>query len=129
MHLVVGATVEPAERPVADQLAHLGRARDAVGRLIEHRLALRRHRNALETGPGKVLAPVRVRVLRVDRERDLENLRPVPPVVEDRLRISVEQANPLTNLTIRDGALDSLVTDEVASLLMLPIGLAMRQVA
>ena len=47
----------------------------------------------------------------------------------DRLRISVQQANPLTNLTIRDGALDSLVTDEVASLLMLPIGLAMRQVA
>jgi type IV pilus assembly protein PilM len=47
----------------------------------------------------------------------------------DRLRLSVQQANPLTNLTIRDGALDSLVTDEVASLLMLPIGLAMRQVA
>jgi type IV pilus assembly protein PilM len=47
----------------------------------------------------------------------------------DRLRIPVQQANPLTNLTIRDGALDSLVTDEVASLLMLPIGLAMRQVA
>ena len=47
----------------------------------------------------------------------------------DRLRVQVQQANPLTNLTIRDGALDSLVTDEVASLLMLPIGLAMRQVA
>ena len=47
----------------------------------------------------------------------------------DRLRLSVQQANPLTNLTIRDGALDSLVTDEIASLLMLPIGLAMRQVA
>jgi type IV pilus assembly protein PilM len=47
----------------------------------------------------------------------------------DRLRVSVQQANPLTNLTIRDGALDSLVTDEVAGLLMLPIGLAMRQVA
>jgi len=47
----------------------------------------------------------------------------------DRLRIPVQQANPLTNLTIRDGALDTLVTDEVASLLMLPIGLAMRQVA
>jgi type IV pilus assembly protein PilM len=47
----------------------------------------------------------------------------------DRLRLSVQQANPLTNLTIRDGALDSLVTDEVAGLLMLPIGLAMRQVA
>jgi type IV pilus assembly protein PilM len=47
----------------------------------------------------------------------------------DRLRVSVQQANPLTNLTIRDGALDTLVTDEVAGLLMLPIGLAMRQVA
>jgi len=35
----------------------------------------------------------------------------------------------VTNLNIRDGALDNLVTDEVASLLMLPIGLAMRQVA
>jgi type IV pilus assembly protein PilM len=46
-----------------------------------------------------------------------------------RLRISVEQANPLTNLAIRDGALYSRVTDEVAGLLMLPIGLAMRQVA
>src|SRR3954463_5613444 len=46
-----------------------------------------------------------------------------------RLRLSVQQANPLTNLTIRDGALDSLVTDEVAPLLMLPIGLAMRAVA
>ena len=40
---------------------------------------------------------------------------------------SVEQANPLTNLRVRDGALESLVTDEVAPLLMLPIGLALRQ--
>ena len=46
-----------------------------------------------------------------------------------RLRLSVQQANPLNHLHIRDGALDNLVTDEVASLLMLPIGLAMRQVA
>src|SRR5436309_498048 len=50
-------------------------------------------------------------------------------VLADRLRLSVQQANPLTNLRIRDGALDSLVTDEVAPLLMLPIGLAMRRVA
>ncbi|MFL5578887.1 MAG: type IV pilus assembly protein PilM [Gemmatimonadaceae bacterium] len=47
----------------------------------------------------------------------------------DRLRLTVEQANPLANLKVRDGALDSLVTDEVAPLLMLPIGLALRQVA
>jgi len=46
-----------------------------------------------------------------------------------RLRLTVEQANPLAALTIRDGALDSLVTDEVAPLLMLPIGLALRQPA
>jgi type IV pilus assembly protein PilM len=46
-----------------------------------------------------------------------------------RLQLSVEQANPLANLKVRDGAFDSLVTDEVAPLLMLPIGLALRQVA
>ena len=46
-----------------------------------------------------------------------------------RLRLSVEQANPLAAIQIRDGALDSLVTDEVAPLLMLPIGLALRQPA
>ena len=47
----------------------------------------------------------------------------------DRLRLRVEQANPLTNLKVRDGAFGSLVTDEVAPLMMLPIGLALRQVA
>ncbi len=50
-------------------------------------------------------------------------------VLADRLRLPVQQANPLVNLRIRDGALDSLVTDEVAPLLMLPIGLALRAVA
>jgi type IV pilus assembly protein PilM len=47
----------------------------------------------------------------------------------DRLRLPVQQANPLANLRIRDGAMDDLVTDEVAPLLMLPIGLALRPVA
>ena len=46
-----------------------------------------------------------------------------------RLRLPVELANPLANLRVRDGALDNLVTDEVAPLLMLPIGLALRKVA
>jgi type IV pilus assembly protein PilM len=46
-----------------------------------------------------------------------------------RLRVTVHQANPLANLKVRDGALASLVTDEIAPLLMLPIGLALRQVA
>ena len=45
-----------------------------------------------------------------------------------RLRLPVELANPLANLKVRDGALESLVTDEVAPLLMLPVGLALRQI-
>ncbi len=48
-------------------------------------------------------------------------------ILGDRLRIPVEHANPLARLNIRDGAMDSLTTDEVAPLLMLPIGLALRQ--
>jgi type IV pilus assembly protein PilM len=47
----------------------------------------------------------------------------------NRLRLRVEQANPLANIKVRDGALESLVTDEVAPLLMLPIGLALRTAA
>jgi type IV pilus assembly protein PilM len=46
-----------------------------------------------------------------------------------RLRIEVQQANPLAALAVRDGAMEGLVTDEVSALLMLPIGLALRQVA
>jgi type IV pilus assembly protein PilM len=46
-----------------------------------------------------------------------------------RLRIEAQQANPLAALAVRDGAMEGLVTDEVAPLLMLPVGLALRQVA
>lgn len=44
-----------------------------------------------------------------------------------RTRKPVELANPLANIQVRQGALESLVTDEVAPLLMLSIGLALRQ--
>ena len=47
----------------------------------------------------------------------------------NRLRVRVEQANPLANLKMRDGAFGPLVTDEVAPLMMLPIGLALRSAA
>jgi type IV pilus assembly protein PilM len=43
-----------------------------------------------------------------------------------RLRKPVELANPLATMSVRAGALESLVTDEVAPLLMLSIGLALR---
>jgi len=44
-----------------------------------------------------------------------------------RLRKPVELANPLATMSVREGALESLVTDEVAPLLMLSIGLALRK--
>jgi type IV pilus assembly protein PilM len=53
----------------------------------------------------------------------------ITDVLANRLRLMVQQANPLANLRVRNGALDGLVTDEVAPLLMLPIGLALRQIA
>lgn len=56
----------------------------------------------------------------------------VPGLTEmlaSRLRMTVEQANPLQRLRVRDGAFDALVIDEVAPLLMLPIGLALRKAA
>ena len=46
-----------------------------------------------------------------------------------RLKLQVQLANPLRNIRVRDGALDGLVTDEIAPLLMLPIGLALRKAA
>jgi type IV pilus assembly protein PilM len=47
----------------------------------------------------------------------------------DRLRTPVTQANPLASLRVSDTALDSYVVDEVAPLLMLSVGLALRQPA
>jgi type IV pilus assembly protein PilM len=44
-----------------------------------------------------------------------------------RLKVSVESANPLANLGVRPGALGRMIVDEVAPLLVLPIGLALRQ--
>jgi type IV pilus assembly protein PilM len=49
--------------------------------------------------------------------------------VASRLRVHVEVASPLAGLVVRDGALDGLRAEEVAPLLMLPIGLALRNAA
>jgi len=48
-------------------------------------------------------------------------------VLGERLKLPVERANPLANLHVRDDALDGFSLDEVAPLLMLPVGLALRQ--
>jgi type IV pilus assembly protein PilM len=48
-------------------------------------------------------------------------------VLGQRLRLKVEYANPLANLHVRDGALSEFSMDEVAPLLMLPVGLGLRQ--
>jgi type IV pilus assembly protein PilM len=48
------------------------------------------------------------------------------PWLADRLRIPVQPANALARIAVREGALEFLSTDEVAPLLMLPVGLALR---
>lgn len=48
-------------------------------------------------------------------------------VIGRRLNLPVEQANPLTNLRVRDDALGSFTMDEVVPLLMLSIGLGLRK--
>jgi len=50
-------------------------------------------------------------------------------VLSDRLRIPVQLANPLEKLQVADGVFDRYSVDEVAPLLMLPIGLALRSAA
>jgi type IV pilus assembly protein PilM len=47
----------------------------------------------------------------------------------DRLKIPVQLANPIDKLQVADGVFDSMQVDEVAPLLMLPIGLALRTAA
>jgi type IV pilus assembly protein PilM len=51
------------------------------------------------------------------------------PWISERLRIPVQPANAFAQLAVRDGALEFLSTDEVAPLLMLPVGLALRAAA
>ena len=50
-------------------------------------------------------------------------------VLADRLRVPVTQAHPLERLDVAPGAFGELIVDEVAPLLMLPVGLALRSAA
>ncbi|NNG15781.1 MAG: type IV pilus assembly protein PilM [Gemmatimonadales bacterium] len=50
-------------------------------------------------------------------------------VLADRLRMPVQLANPLERLRVADGVFDTMNVDEVAPLLMLPVGLALRKAA
>lgn len=47
-------------------------------------------------------------------------------VLSERLQVPVEVANPLQRLRVREGVFDTVNVDEVAPLLMLSIGLALR---
>jgi len=47
-------------------------------------------------------------------------------VLAARLGVPVERANPIQNIKVHDGVFESLAVDEVVSLLMLPVGLALR---
>jgi type IV pilus assembly protein PilM len=50
-------------------------------------------------------------------------------LLSDRLRIPVQLANPIEKLQVADGVFDQYSVDEVAPLLMLPIGLALLDAA
>ncbi|MEO8295444.1 MAG: type IV pilus assembly protein PilM [Gemmatimonadota bacterium] len=50
-------------------------------------------------------------------------------VLADRLRLPVQQANPIERLQVAEDVLATLNPDEVGPLLMLPIGLALRSAA
>lgn len=50
-------------------------------------------------------------------------------ILGDRLRLPVQLANPMEKLHVADGVFDTMPVDEVAPLLMLPIGLALRHAA
>ena len=50
-------------------------------------------------------------------------------ILADRLRLPVQTANPLERLQVADGVFDTMSLDEVAPLLMLPVGLALRPAA
>jgi len=49
--------------------------------------------------------------------------------LSDRLKLPVQLANPIERVQVADGVFDQLNVDEVAPLLMLPVGLALRQAA
>ncbi len=51
------------------------------------------------------------------------------PWLSERVRMPVQLANPLARVAVREGAMEFLSTDEVAPLLMLPVGLALRTAA
>jgi len=50
-------------------------------------------------------------------------------MLSERLRLPVELANPIKRLQVADGVFEGMNIDEVAPLLMLPVGLALRAAA
>jgi type IV pilus assembly protein PilM len=50
-------------------------------------------------------------------------------ILGDRLHLPVQLANPMEKLHVAEGVFDAMSVDEIAPLLMLPIGLALRHAA
>jgi type IV pilus assembly protein PilM len=50
-------------------------------------------------------------------------------IMADRLKLPVNLANPIERLRVADGVFDAMNVDDVAPLLMLPVGLALRTAA
>ena len=116
-----GITAKDADQMIRgfDRSANL----DSVLQVRSEEIAVGIERGAAFLSTSKTVAQVRAVYLCGGGSR-------TPGLVEllgTRLGVPVQHANPLARLSIRDGALENLSTDEVAPLLMLPIGLALRQ--
>jgi type IV pilus assembly protein PilM len=53
----------------------------------------------------------------------------IAKALSERLKLPVQLANPIERIQVAEGVFDQLNVDEVAPLLMLPVGLALRQAA
>jgi type IV pilus assembly protein PilM len=116
-----GVTAKDADQMIRgfDRSANL----DSVLQVRSEEIAVGIERGAAFLSTSKTVAQVRAVYLCGGGSRTPG----LSEMLGTRLGVPVQHANPLARLSIRDGALDSLSTDEVAPLLMLPIGLALRQ--
>jgi type IV pilus assembly protein PilM len=96
---------------------------DAVLQIRSEEIAVGVERGAAFLSTSKAVAQVRAVYLCGGGSRTPG----LADLLGKRLGVPVQHANPLARLNIRDGAFENYSTDEVAPLLMLPIGLALRQ--
>jgi len=102
------------------------RRSEALDPLLESRAKAGRRHPERAGGVPAVGQPVGGGISRIFTTGGGARIPRLNKVLVDRLRIPVQLANPIEKLQVADGVFDQLPVDEVAPLLMLPIGLALR---